>query len=104
MVLEAQNQVAQIHLSEAVLDYLQALIAATRNHPALEQGLSPRGALALAHASKAAAWLAGRDYASHDNVQTVWTAVAAHRISLKATAHASDSAICRAILHATPLG
>ncbi len=100
-VLAAQAQVAQIHVSEALLDYVQALIAATRQHGALAQGLSPRGALALIAGAKAFAWLSGKDYATADDVQSVWLAVVSHRVIGKN--NPSTLAACLDILKTTPL-
>lgn len=100
-VLLAQQEVAQTHASEALLDYVQALIAGSRQHGSLLYGVSPRGALALMAASKASAWLAGRTYATADDVQTVWLAVAAHRVSAKNGASALE--ICKQLLGVVPL-
>jgi MoxR-like ATPase len=103
IVIAAQTEVANTHLSDTVLDYLQQLIAATRNHLGLSQGLSPRGAQALAVSSKACAWLEGRDYVTLDDVQTVWTAVTAHRVTTKNSIHLDEITICQNILNDTPL-
>ncbi len=100
-VLAAQAQAAQVHVSDALLDYVQALIAASRSHAGLTQGLSPRGALALMAASKAFAWLSGNDYATADDVQSVWQAVASHRMVAKNNASAVPA--CLEILKTTPL-
>jgi MoxR-like ATPase len=100
IVIAAQTEVANTHLSDTVLDYLQQLIAATRNHLGLSQGLSPRGAQALAVSSKACAWLEGRDYVTLDDVQT---AVTAHRVTTKNSIHLDEITICQNILNDTPL-
>ena len=108
-VQAAQQAAAQVHVSEALLDYVQALIAASRSHTALAQGLSPRGALALIAASKAFAWLSSRDFATADDVQAVWMAVASHRVLAKNNAHEHSKAqnsthsACLDILNTTPL-
>ena len=101
-VLAAQLEVAQIHVSDALLDYVQALIAATRNHAGLAQGLSPRGALALMAASKAHAWLAGKRFVIADDVQAVWFAVAGHRVMAKSAGGAELA--CSQILGTVRLG
>ncbi len=109
LVIGAQNEAAQVHVSDALLDYVQALIAATRNHTGLAQGLSPRGALALMAASKAFAWLSGNDYATADDVQSVWLTVASHRVIAKTnasthgSAHSGAMTACLDILKTTPL-
>jgi MoxR-like ATPase len=104
-VIAAQQEAAQVHVSEALLDYVQALIAASRNHPGLSQGLSPRGALALMAASKAFAWLSGNTYATADDVQSVWMAVVGHRVMGKSESknNASTVSACLDILKTTPL-
>lgn len=78
---EWQRRLEAIHVSEALLDYLQALAAASREHPELAWGLSTRGVLALQRAARGWALLAGRDHVLPDDVQAVWTAVAGHRLS-----------------------
>jgi MoxR-like ATPase len=101
VVLAAQREVSQMYVSDALLDYVQALIAASRSHVGLAQGLSPRGALALIAASKASAWLSGKRFVSVDDVQAVWMAVLAHRVLAKANHDAAT--VCLAILNTTPL-
>ncbi len=100
-VLAAQKQASQTFVSDALLDYVQALIAASRCHSGLKQGLSPRGALALVAASKAFAWLGGKQYVTADDVQSVWFSVVGHRVLAK---HAASTApACLDILNTTPL-
>jgi MoxR-like ATPase len=101
LVLAAQQACVQVHVSEALLDYVQALIAASRSHVGLAQGLSPRGALALMAASKSFAWLSGNGYATADDVQSVWLAVAGHRVLAKN--NANTLLACLGILKTTPL-
>ncbi|MDD2664552.1 MAG: AAA family ATPase [Dechloromonas sp.] len=77
---KAQQAVAGVHVSPALIDYVQALLAATRRDPSFQHGLSPRAGLALIAAARAWAWLAGRDLALPDDVQAVLPAVACHRL------------------------
>jgi len=70
----------QLHVSDALLDYIQALVAATREHPALRAGLSPRAALALLRTARAHALLRGQDFVLPDNIKKVFPALAAHRM------------------------
>ncbi len=73
-----QTEVRKIHASPALLDYLQDLLAASRQqHPT---GLSPRAGLALLHASKAWALMQGRDMALPEDIQAVGIPVMAHRL------------------------
>lgn len=81
-LLAAQQRAAHLHASDALLDYVQALIAATRASPALTVGLSPRGGLALLRAGRAWALLAGRDLVVPEDVQAVAQAVIGHRVRL----------------------
>ena len=75
-----QQEVAAIHAASPLIDYVQALVEATRQNPAFQHGLSPRAGLALLAAARAWAWLAGRDMVLPDDVQAVLPAVARHRL------------------------
>jgi MoxR-like ATPase len=63
-----------------LIDYVQALVEASRQTPAFQHGLSPRAGLALLAAARAWAWLAGREMVLPDDVQAVFAAVARHRL------------------------
>jgi MoxR-like ATPase len=76
----AQNEVTQVHASESLLDYLQAIIRFTREHSGYSIGLSPRAAVALLRAAKAWAWLDNRDAVLPEDIQVVLAPVAAHRL------------------------
>lgn len=83
-ILEAKQAVRdQVYLSEKVIDYLFALIAATRESPLVLSGISTRGGLTLAAAAKAAAYLDGRDHVLPEDVKTVALAGGAHRLILR---------------------
>ncbi len=77
---QLQAEVAALHASAALIDYVQALVEATRQHPGFRHGLSPRAGLGLLSAARAWAWLAGRDMVLPDDVQAVFPAVARHRL------------------------
>ncbi|WP_298393301.1 MoxR family ATPase [uncultured Azonexus sp.] len=77
---QLQAEVAAVHVSPALIDYVQALIEATRNHAGFRHGLSPRAGLALLSAARAWAWLTGRDMVLPDDVQAVFGPVARHRL------------------------
>ncbi len=81
-VVEAQRAVRRVYTSPAILDYVVAIAHATRNHPQVSIGVSPRGSLALLHTAQARAVMAGRDYVSPDDVKAVAPAVLGHRIVL----------------------
>ncbi|MDP2226296.1 MAG: MoxR family ATPase [Moraxellaceae bacterium] len=77
---EWQLAVTKIHAADAVLDYLQRLVAHTRTAQGFQHGLSPRGTLALLRAAQAWALLHGRDHVLPDDVQAVLLPVAEHRL------------------------
>ena len=75
-----QDAARKVHVSEALLDYLQALLAFSRQSGKFSAGLSPRAGLALLHSAQAWALMAGRDHVIPEDVQTVLPHVAGHRI------------------------
>ena len=82
-VLRMQAEVQSVTAKDAILDYIARLTAASREHPLVEVGISPRGALFLDRMAKAHAYLMGRDYAVCEDVQEVFLDVCAHRLLLK---------------------
>ncbi len=78
-LLAAQVQAARLHVAPALLDYVQALLAATRT-AAVAEGLSPRAGLSLLAAARAWAWFDGRGHVIPEDVQNVLPAVAGHRL------------------------
>jgi MoxR-like ATPase len=100
---QLQAQVLAVHASDALLHYVQDLIAATRSGHWFVQGLSPRAGIGLLRAAKAQALISGRDYVAPDDVQAVLAQTVAHR--LVPTVHAGRGAIeqVRAMAEATPL-
>jgi MoxR-like ATPase len=79
-LMELQGGVQKIHVSPALLDYVQAIVEYTRRSPEYVTGLSPRAALALVHSAKAWALLEGRDKVIPEDVQAIVPGVAAHRL------------------------
>lgn len=82
-LLRLQEQVSSVHLSEAILDYIMAMITATRTHPDVELGVSTRGALTLARGAQAFAMVEGRDFVVPDDVKRLAVPILAHRIILR---------------------
>jgi len=78
-----QEEVTKVHLSDALLDYLQAIIAFTRESGLFYHGLSTRGAIALRDMTCAWAYLHGRNYALPDDIQAVLLGVCRHRLKFK---------------------
>jgi MoxR-like ATPase len=79
-LMELQAGVQRIHVSPALLDYVQAIVEHTRRSPEYVAGLSPRAALALVHSARAWAMLEGRDKVIPEDVQAILPGVAAHRL------------------------
>lgn len=77
---QIQKVVADITVSEHLLNYVIGLIKATRQSPDFEHGLSPRGGLALIAAAKAWAFLDGRDYVLPEDIQQIFMPTVAHRL------------------------
>jgi MoxR-like ATPase len=76
-------EVARVHVEQPVLEYIVAICRATRTSPSIELGVSPRGAAALLHASKAWAWLSGRGFVSPDEVKAVARPTLRHRMIVR---------------------
>ncbi len=96
-LIAAQENVAGIFVSEALLDYVQALIAYSRSSPQFGTGLSPRAGLALVHASRAWAFLCGRAEVLPEDVQAVLSAVTGHRLR-GPSGESSANALAQALL------
>ena len=99
-----REETGRVHVSEAVLQYIVQLVNATRNHPQLMQGASPRAALAVMSVSRAVAFLRGRDYVIPEDVQCIWTDAIAHRLLLAPglSDAASPQSISAETLHNPP--
>jgi MoxR-like ATPase len=82
-LLQLQAAVEQVHASEAIERYIVSLTAATRQHPQVQVGVSPRGSLALYQLARARAMVQARDYVLPDDVKTMAVAALAHRLLLK---------------------
>ena len=98
-----QQQVLTIHVAGPLLDYVEALIAATRSGHWFVQGLSPRAGIALLRAARAQALMAGRDYAAPDDVQTILAQTIAHRLQPVASSGRGAIEQVHAMLEGVPL-
>ncbi len=78
-----REEVDAIRVDPAVRAYIVAIARATRDSPSVSLGVSPRGATALLHASKAWAWLAGRTFVTPDDVKAMAKAALRHRLQLR---------------------
>jgi len=79
----ARLQVEQVLVEPTVMQYVVAICRATRESPSVELGVSPRGAAALLHASKAWAWLSGRPFVSPDEIKAVVKPTLRHRMIIR---------------------
>ena len=78
-----QEEARQVVSRDAILDYITRLTMASREHAAVDVGISPRGALFLDRMAKAHAWMEGRDFVTGNDVQAVFRDVCVHRVLLK---------------------
>ncbi len=81
-VLDMQRDVLAVTTSDALLEYITHLAEASREHPLLQLGISPRGALSVCRMARAHAYLYGRDFVIVEDVQAVFSDVCAHRVLL----------------------
>jgi MoxR-like ATPase len=102
-LLSAQQAVLGVRASEALLDYVQALIAATRSGRWFVEGLSPRAGIAALRVAKARAFMAGRDYVAPDDVQAILPQAVAHRLVPVAGAGRGPIEQVRAMVEATAI-
>ncbi len=93
-----RRQVEGVYISDEVLQYMVRLIGATRNHPRIAQGASPRASLALASVSRACAYLHDRDYVVPEDVRTMFQDTVAHRLILSAGGAQEAGALVQEIL------
>lgn len=91
LLVQLQDAVEKVHMSDPLVDYVQALVRFTRESPDIDIGLSPRGSLALVAASRAHAFIEHHAGVFPDDIQAVFASVAGHRMK-----PASDS------VHRTP--
>jgi MoxR-like ATPase len=89
-VMQLHEDCQKIHVSDALLDYVQALLAETRNNRWFETGLSPRAGIAMLHCSKAFAFLEGREFAIPEDVKAIFPGLARHRMNLP---HGMESSV-----------
>ena len=85
-IMAMQNEVDEVHVHDDIYRYITEIAAATRNHPDLRLGLSPRGTLAVAKMARANAYYLGREYVVPDDVRAVLKATAGHRVLLTSKA------------------
>ena len=81
-LVSMQEAVGKIYMKESLIAYVVSLVSATRQHPQISRGASPRATLAIVSMAKATAYMNGRDYVLPEDVQTVFVGTVSHRILL----------------------
>lgn len=102
-LIQLQQAVLTVHASDALLDYLQNLIEATRSGQWFAQGLSPRAGVAILKAAKAHAFIDQRDYVAPDDIQAIFAICASHRLMTLPQAGRTIGQQLLALLKATPI-
>ncbi len=105
-LLAIQESVKQVYLDPLIKDYIVALVNATRNHPDVYLGASPRGSLALFRTGQARASLEGRDYVIPDDIKAMAEVTLAHRIIVTPAArikNVNPRAVVKELLDAVPI-
>lgn len=103
-LLTMQKDARQVTVKDSVVDYIARLAEASRAHPWIDAGISPRGALHMQRMSQARAFADGRDYVTGADVRAVFLDVCAHRVVLSRTARAegiTPAQALDALLHDT---
>ena len=90
-LMALRASVANVHSSDALIAYVQGLLAESRRHKGVRVGLSPRAGLALLQGARAHALIAGRAHALPEDVQALFVEVAAHRLVPEAEAGSRDA-------------
>jgi len=105
-LLSMQVAVREVYVDPAVADYIVRIVNATRVHPDVYLGASPRGSIALYRAGQAFAALAGRDYVIPDDIKILAEPALAHRVIVRTAATIRDidpGAVVREVLDAVPV-
>lgn len=105
-ILEIQGQLNQVHGSDSLLHYIVELSEASRNHPDLLLGASPRASYVLMRCARARALLDGRHYFTHEDVQAVALPVLSHRLMIRPEAEVEGKAVAdvvRELLSSVPV-
>lgn len=100
-LIDMQREVRGVTVQDGILDYITRLSLASREHPAVAIGISPRGALFMDRTARARAYLDGRDYVTGADVQAVFRDVCAHRILLKEDASVTAEQVLDCLLRQT---
>lgn len=100
-----QDEAAAVYMKAELIDYTVSLIGATRAHPLILRGASPRATLSVTAMAKSVAYVQGRDYVVPKDVQTVFVSTVAHRLLMSPEAEAkaiTPETVLEEILKRTP--
>ena len=101
---DIRSMMTDVRIDDALYTYIVTLVTATRRHPSLALGASPRASVALVHLSQAYAFLHGRDYVIPDDIAALFRPAIAHRLALRQEAkltHQTATEILGEILRTT---
>jgi MoxR-like ATPase len=102
-LLRLQQAAKSVHVSEAILDYVQALVRFTRETPEIEFGLSPRGAIDLVAAARCWAMISGHAGVHPEDVKAIFPPVAGHRLQARSDGHHADPDITALAIESVPV-
>ena len=102
-IMALRNLTIQVHVSDPLTEYALRLVEATREHPDVAVGLSPRAGIALLRAARAVAVLQDRDHARPADIQTVFGPLAAHRLQSDVAGAEQQRELADTILEQTPI-
>lgn len=88
-----RHQISQVHISDNLYDYALQLVSATRNHPSIQLGISPRGSINFIKAAKAYAVTENRNYCTPDDFKKLMIPVFGHRLRMKSSQYRADTAL-----------
>ena len=100
-VVQSQESVEQQGVTEVLVQYLHRLVKATRTHPDVSTGLSPRAGLSLLRAARAHSWLKGRNHVLPEDIQAVFVHATAHRLTMAHQSFSERSRVAEHILATT---
>ncbi|HHW4679796.1 MAG TPA: AAA family ATPase [Xylella sp.] len=102
-VILLRQAVQRIHVSDALIDYVQALLLRSRQQSGVRVGLSSRAGIALLRAAKAYALLLGRDHVLPEDIQALFVAVAGHRLVSESETSSTGPALAKTLLYSVPV-
>ncbi|AXI83496.1 ATPase AAA [Xylella taiwanensis] len=102
-VILLRQTVLRVHVSDALINYVQALLLRSRQQTGVRVGLSPRAGIALLRAAKAYALLSGREYVLPEDIQALFVAVAGHRLVPEAETASTGLELAKTLLYSVPV-